>query len=421
MVILRLNGLHVGSAVQHNAVMSSFTKADPAPARPAGTSLPLPLGLLAAAAFLSAAGARVMDPLLHVVASDFATTVPAVSIVVAAYTLPYGICQIFLGPLGDRFGKLRVIAIALVAYTLTTGACAFASGLPMLTVLRMLAGGASAAIIPIGMAMIADAVSYQDRQVTLSRFLNGIVLAQIMAGPIGGVFGQYLGWRGVFVLLAAGAMVVSALLILRLKRFPDRRGSAASFSMDNYATLLRPGLARVILLAAMIDGMVLIGSFPFMAPFMHEAFGLPYAAVGGVLACFGLGALIYTRLARRLVPLLGEHGMVIAGAVVMALGVVVGMATPIWQGFMLAQVMMGLGFFLLHGVMQARATEMLPRARATAVASFAFTLFLGQSLGALAMGALIAHLGYRIAFLLDAAAILALGSWLFWLLRRPAR
>lgn len=399
--------------------MSFSVKPEPAPVKSVGACLPL--GLLAAAAFLSAAGARVMDPLLHVVAADFATTVPAVSIVVAAYTLPYGICQIFLGPLGDRFGKLRVITIALMAYALTTGACALASGLPMLTMLRMFAGGASAAIIPIGMATIADAVSYQDRQVTLSRFLNGIVLAQILAGPIGGVFGQYLGWRGVFVLLAAGALVVCTLLVLRMKRVPDRRSSAASFSMDNYATLLRPGLARVILLAAMVDGMVLMGSFPFMAPFMHEAFGLPYAAVGGVLACFGLGALIYTRLARRMVPLLGEDGMVMAGAATMAAGVAAGVATPVWQGFLLAQVMMGLGFFLLHGVLQARATEMLPRARATAVASFAFTLFLGQSLGALAMGALIAHQGYRTAFLLDAVAILALGGWLFWLLRRSAR
>jgi predicted MFS family arabinose efflux permease len=399
--------------------MSSFLKAKPALAP--SVSVALPLGLLAAAAFLSAAGARVMDPLLHVVASDFATTVPAVSIVVAAYTLPYGICQIFLGPLGDRFGKLRVITLALVAYALATGACALASGLPALTVLRMFAGGASAAIIPIGMATIADAVSYQDRQVTLSRFLNGIVLAQILAGPVGGVFGQYLGWRGVFVVLAAGALAVSTLLAMRLRRFPDRRSNAATFSLDNYASLLRPGLARLILLAAMIDGVVLMGSFPFMAPFMHEAFGLPYAAVGGVLACFGLGALIYTRLARRLVPLLGEHGMVIAGAGVMAAGVGIGMATPVWHGFLVAQVLMGLGFFLLHGVLQARATEMLPRARATAVASFAFTLFLGQSLGALAMGALIARHGYRTAFLLDAAAILALGSWLYWLLRRPAR
>jgi MFS family permease len=117
-----------------------------------GSRVALPLGLLAAAAFLSSGGARVIDPLLHAIATDFATTVPAVSIVVAAFTLPYGLCQILLGPLGDRIGKLRVILGALVAYAVATGACALAADLPMLTLLRVAAGAASAAVIPLGMA-----------------------------------------------------------------------------------------------------------------------------------------------------------------------------------------------------------------------------------------------------------------------------
>ena len=77
-----------------------------------------------------------------------------------------------------------------------------------------------------------------------------------------------------------------------------------------------------------------------------------------------------------------------------------------------------MGFYLLHGVLQARATEMLPHTRATAVASFALMLFLGQSIGALAMGGLIARLGYQGAFLCDAAAIVLLGAWLSRVLGR---
>ncbi|MCW3476983.1 MFS transporter [Limobrevibacterium gyesilva] len=378
----------------------------------------LPLGLLAAAAFLSSAGARVIDPLLHVIATDFATTVPAVSIVVAAYTLPYGLCQIFLGPLGDRAGKLRVILAALLAYALATGACALAGSLPALTALRVAAGAASAGLIPVGMAYIGDAVPYRDRQVMLGRFLNGVVLAQVMAGPLGGVFGQYLGWRGVFVLLAAGALLVAAALALRIGRLPDRRSGAAGFHLGNYLALTRHRFARRLLLCALLDGMVLVGCFPFLAPYMHEAFDLPYAVVGLVLSCFGIGALAYTRLVKRLVPLLGEPGLVVAGGVVTSGAIVAGMLSPWWQVFIPVQMLMGLGFFLLHGVMQARATEMLPNARATAVSSFAFMLFMGQSAGALAMGALIARFGYRGAFFIDAACILALGFLLRGLMRR---
>jgi predicted MFS family arabinose efflux permease len=381
----------------------------------------IPLALLATAGFLSVTGMRMTDPLLHVIATDFGTTIPALAIVVAAFTLPYGLCQIVLGPLGDRLGKLRVTAAALALLTLANIACALSGSVEGLTLARIAAGAASAAVVPLGMAYVADAVDYRERQVTLSRYLNGTVMGQVMAGPLGGVFGQFLGWRGVFLLLAAGTATIAVVLARRMASLPDRRGGA-TFSSANYLAMARSPVARVVLFAAMVDGAVLMGSFPFLAPYMHEAFGLPYAAVGLVLACFGLGALAYTSTARRLVPLLGEPRMVLLGGAMMATGVAATVLFPTRDAFVAAlvaaQLAIGMGFYLLHGVLQARATEMLPHARATAVASFALMLFLGQSIGALAMGGLIAQLGYRGAFLFDAVAILLLGAWLAPLLRR---
>ena len=383
----------------------------------AQTAAALPIGLLAAGAFLGNSAARVVDPLLHVIASDFATTVPAVSVLIAAFTLPYGLCQIVLGPLGDKFGKLRVILLALCAYAIALLGCALSTGLGTLTLMRIAAGATSAAAVPIGMAYIADAVPYAERQVTLTKFLNGVVLAQILAGPVGGIFGQFIGWRGVFALQAAVTIVVATILARRLRHLPDPRGAGATFSLSNYITLARPGLPRLILLAAFIDGMLLMGAIPFLAPYMREQFGLPYAAIGAVLACFGLGALIYTRSARHLLARLGESGLVLAGGILASAALVLAMLSPAWQAFILVQLILGLGYYLLHSVLQAQATEMLPNARGTAVASFALALFMGQSLGALAMGALIAHFSYHTAFLLDAAGILALGAWLRLLLR----
>lgn len=383
----------------------------------------LPLALLATAGFLSVCGMRMTDPLLHVIASDFGTTIPALAVVVAAFTLPYGLCQLVLGPLGDRLGKLRVMTAALGLLTLANVACALSGSVEGLTLARIAAGGASAAVVPLGMAYVADAVEYRERQVMLSRYLNGTVLGQVLAGPLGGVFGQFLGWRGVFLLLAAGTAGIAATLWRRLGSLPDRR-NGTTFSLGNYVVMARSPVARVVLLAAMVDGAVLMGSFPFLAPYMHEAFGLPYAAVGLVLACFGLGALAYVRLARWLVPRLGEARMVLLGSVVMAVGVAASVLIPprdgMVAGLVAAQLAIGLGFYLLHGVLQARATEMLPHARATAVASFALMLFFGQSIGALTMGGLIARFGYQGAFLCDAVAVLVLGLWLSVFFSRAA-
>ena len=344
---------------------------------------------------------------------------PAASVLVAAFTLPYGLFQILLGPLGDRFGKLRLILVMLVAYAGATGACALAGSLPALAVLRMGAGAASAALIPVSFALIGDQVPYADRQVTLSRFLTGTVLAQVLAGPMGGVFGEYLGWRGVFVLLGGAALVLALAFARRIRALPDRRSTRSGLGLGNYIRLARPGVPRRVLLITALDGVMMMGCFPFMAPYMHERFGLGYAAVGLVLACFGIGALAYTRLARRLVPLLGEANMMLAGAVLMAASVGGAMLAPHWAVFVPAEMGMGMGFFLFHGVLQARATEMLPQARATGVAAFAFMLFLGQSVGALAMGGLIDTLDYAGAFMLEAAAVLVLGSIAQRLLRRP--
>lgn len=380
----------------------------------------LPLGLLSAAGFLSSAGARVIDPLLHAIATEFGVSVPAVSVVIAAFTLPYALNQLLLGPLGDRFGKLRVMLGALLGYAVFTAACALAPDLPALAVLRACAGAASAGLIPVCMAYIGDAVPYERRQVVLGRFLTGVVLAQTLAGPLGGVFGEHVGWRCVFLVLSAGAVCVAVLLALRLPGLPDRRGTGRAFKWATYAALARRRDARLVLLAAALDGALFVGCFPFLAPYLHERFDLSYASVGLVLSCFGLGAWFYTLRVRPMLARLGESGMVLAGGLCMGTGMVLAAVSPWWQVFVPVQLALGLGFFMLHAVLQARATEMLPDARATAVAAFAFMLFLGQSLGALAMGAAIAHLGYQRAFLLDAVGILAFAVWLARRRRRPA-
>ena len=80
-------------------------------------SIPSPdrasLLVLGMAAFMVQADARVIDPLLHVIARDFHTTPPSAAIVISSYALPYGLFQLFYGPLGDRIGKLRVMAACL--------------------------------------------------------------------------------------------------------------------------------------------------------------------------------------------------------------------------------------------------------------------------------------------------------------------
>jgi predicted MFS family arabinose efflux permease len=384
---------------------------------PAHFSKALPLGLLAAAGFLSAAGARIVDPLLSLIAHDFGSTVPEMSIIIAAFTLPYGLNQLLLGPIGDRYGKLRVMLGALLSYTVFTSACATASGLGSLTVLRACAGASSAGLIPVCLAYIGDAVPYEQRQVTLSRFATGVVIAQILAGPLGGMIGEFAGWRAVFVLLGAAGLVVAAALGLRMRHLADRRSARPVGFATHRGLLARPD-ARLLLMATLVEGALTGGVFPFVAAYLHARFLLPYGVIGLVLACFGIGTFVYTRVARVVVPRIGEPNMVLTGCLLVGAVIAAAFTSNNWMVFVPAQALIGFGYFMMHTVLQSRATELVPEARSTAVSIFVFMLFLGQALGALAFGAAIAALGYRLAFNGAAVGMGLLGCWLWSLMRR---
>jgi len=377
----------------------------------------LPLGLLAAAGFLSISAARVIDPLLTIIAHDFRTTVSAVSVLIAAFTMPYALSQLALGPIGDRYGKLRVMLASLAGYALFNASCALASSLPILTLLRIGAGASSAGLIPICIAYIGDAVPYDQRALTLSRFASGIVVAQILAGPLGGAFGEFIGWRRVFVLLGALGLGTAALLAAKLRHLPDRSGQKA-FNLDTYRALLARPDARQLLAATAAEGALTGGLFPFVAPYLRGAFQLPYAVIGLILACFGLGTLLYTRLTKRLLVQFDEASMVLAGALATAAILAAMMASRTWLAFIPAQVGLGFSYFTLHTVMQSRASELLPSARSTAVSLFVFMLFLGQGGGALLAGGAIGIWGYRPTIWVAAALLASLGGLLWGHMRR---
>lgn len=375
--------------------------------------------LLALAGFLSGMGIRATDALLPVIAADFRISVAAAGITVAAFTLPYGLMQIVFGPLGDRFGKMRVIACALAAYAVATLACAAAGSLSQLVVLRAFAGGAAGGLIPLGMAHIGDMVPYEHRQATIGRFLTGMVMAQLLSGPLGGIFGDTLGWRGLFVLLGATALL-AAFVLLRSARAPAAVPQGGGFGLIRFVELFRRPEGRLVTLSAFVDGFLLFGSFAYLGAYLREAFGLPYTQVGLILAAFGLGSLVYTRLAGPMVRALGEARLLLAGGLVLTACLAATVLAPDWRWVVPAQFGLGLGFFMFHGVLQARATEAMPEARATAVSGFAMMLFLGQAAGALLIGLAITQAGWQAAYLAWAAGILALSLALRGLLGRRA-
>jgi len=85
-------------------------------------------------------------------------------------------------------------------------------------------------------------------------------------------------------------------------------------------------------------------------------------------------------------------------------------------------ILMGWGFYMLHGSLQVFASELSVEARATALSLHSFFFFMGQTVGPVAYGFGILKAGKIPALLTSAVIIVALGLACAGLLRqsRPA-
>src|SRR5205085_3786357 len=110
------------------------------PARDAATATRAAVVLLALAGFFSGAALRICDGLLPRLASDFGITPGVAGRVVLTFAVAYGISQLLFGPLGDRYGKARVMCGSLFACALASLACTLAPDFAALVRLRVFWG-----------------------------------------------------------------------------------------------------------------------------------------------------------------------------------------------------------------------------------------------------------------------------------------
>ncbi len=387
------------------------------PAPEAGSPPLLAIVCLSLAAGASAMAMRVNDALLPQLAQIFGVPLATTAQVVSFYALAYGASQVLWGPIGDRFGKYRVVAWAVLACALASLACAFAGDFGQLRAARVLAGMLAAAIIPLSIAWLGDVVPYERRQPVLARFLIGQITGLASGVWLGGVAADHLGWRVPYFVLAGLYGVVGAQLFVGLRRLPPgssgRSGSAVASSLTrtlgDFREVLGGRWAQILLLIVFLEGSFLFGPLAFMAAHLHHRLGVSLTVAGSLVMVFGAGGLVYALGARRLVRGLGEAGLARAGALFLCLGLGAIAAAPSWIFGVLGSLLAGLGFYMLHNTLQVNATQMAPRVRGAAVSLFAASFFLGQSAGVTLIGWVSARIGSGPAIGLGAGALLGIG------------
>ena len=361
------------------------------------------------AGFAQALSSRVLDPLVPMVAGEFAMPVDTVALIATAYALPYALIQPVLGPVGDAFGKRRIIIGCMLVLVVALVACALAPTMETLFVARIVSGLAAGGVFPLTLALLSDAVGMDRRQVALSRFLAFAILGQVAGGAMAPLVEPLVGWRGV-LFASAGLTALGAAVLLGAR--VAEGGAAGRFdlavAMQRYGQILRSPVARLCYAAVAVEGALIFGVFPFLADILlGRGHGGP-AEAGIAIGMFGVGGLVYAALAGWLLRTIGPLRMLWGGGAASAGGLAITGLAPSAAVLIGAFLLLGFGFFMMHNSIQTRVTEVAPAARGSAVALHAFFFFLGHAIGPVFYGPAMAAMGAGAAILVGAAGIAGL-------------
>jgi predicted MFS family arabinose efflux permease len=371
--------------------------------------LRLSIFLLALAAFASAASMRVTDALLPRLASDFGIGIARATAVVTGFSIAYGLMQVLFGPLGDRFGKLRVISYSCGAAALASLACLLAPGFEGLVVSRIFAGAFCACVIPLAMAWIGDVVPYEERQPVIARFLLGQILGLAAGTAVGGFAAEHLNWRWPFGALAAWLAIAALLLAHAARTDPAPQSTAESHLTEDAAGVFSSPWARIVVATVFAEGFVVFGALAFIPTHLHFERGVDLSHAGLALVAYAMGGVVFALFARQVVRRLGEMRLAIGGSLLLTAGCVVIAWSPSVAAASLGCLVAGFGFYALHNTLQTNATQMSPERRGAAMALFASLFYLGQSVGVAIAGVLVEHLGTTPVILGAAVAIIPVG------------
>jgi predicted MFS family arabinose efflux permease len=338
--------------------------------------------LLGLAGFGVGANLRITDPLLPTLAFEFDTTVGAAAIVATLYAVAHGALQIIYGPLGDRVGKLTIVAAACFASAVISAATGLATSLAGLGGLRLASGFATAAIVPLTLAFIGDTTTYAERHGALARFTATVMTGLICGQVLGGLIAEQWGWRAVFYFIAIVFGLAGAGLFLspafRSQRHSPKVGGGGYRELFS---LLKRSAVKRVLAAVGAQGTISFTTAAFVGAHLHDKYGFSLGWIGIMLGIFAGGGLIYSLMASRVVPRLGEQRVLALGGVLFSASFVAMIFAWDWHVYVPALFAAGFGLMLVHNTFQAHATQMAPEARGAALSLFAATIFFGQTVG----------------------------------------
>ena len=217
-----------------------------------------------------------------------------------AFFLVYLCTSPVFGYLGDRWGRIRLMAGGAVLWSLATSLTFWVGSYPALLLARGAVGVGEASFGTLAPAYLADLHPLTRRTRTLGLFYLALPVGSALGFLVGGLVGAKWGWRPAFLLAGLPGLAMAALVFCLPRVSPSERGGPGAEATSWRAALREtwalwriPTLRRVSLGYAMIT-FTLGGLNIWMPTYLqaHKGLSLLHANLllcGSVALAGGLG------------------------------------------------------------------------------------------------------------------------------------
>jgi predicted MFS family arabinose efflux permease len=355
--------------------------------------------LLSAGPFVTMVDRFAIAPLLIPIAADMRVPISAVAVAATAYFIAYGFGQPVWGFLSDRFGRIRIIRLGLAIAAAGCAMSALAPTVNLLIAARILTGVAVCAILPTCLVYIGDMVAFRLRQAVIADVLAAVAVGTAAGSLAAGLLAHFLSWRLMFAIPA----VLAAVLVFELRRLPESSAPPTTGGpIVQLRQVMRRPWARFLILFAIPEGAIVLGFIVFFAAAL-ESTGTSAAVAGLVVATYGVAVLVGTQVVKQIASRVPAWSLISIGGAMAVAGYLVAALDHHLVAILVASVLIGGCYSVMHSTLQAWATDIAPEVRGTAAALFVSGAFTGGAIGSGLGAYLVQGSMYRELFLIAAA------------------
>ncbi|WP_404449081.1 MFS transporter [Sutcliffiella horikoshii] len=290
-----------------------------------------PLILLSFNLFIVMVGIGLVIPILPFYIDKFGADARTLGLLVAVFAFMQFLFAPVWGRLSDKIGRKPLITIGLFGFAIAEFIFAYASGLWMLFLSRILAGTFGSALMPTAMAYVSDVTSSEKRGQGMGIMGAAMGLGIVVGPGLGGWLAEY-DLALPFLVAGVAATIAGILSVIILpesypkhKREMDAQASAGEKRDNQFVTMYKALKSPVgfLLILVFIMSFGLANFQSIFGYYTMERYSYNPSEVGTIILIVGLvGTIVQGVLVGRMTKRFGEERVVTTALLISSFGFV---------------------------------------------------------------------------------------------------